>query len=168
MSITDLIPWRKRERRNIPVRVKQQQPTRTLQQDFNTLFDDLLEQFGLTPFGELETGVSAFTPRVDIVEDEKAIQVSVELPGVDEDDIDVAFSDDMLTISGEKREEKETREKSYYQLERSYGSFQRIVPIPQPVDADEVKAVFKHGVLEITLPKEEAAQSRKQIRIEGS
>ena len=88
-----------------------------------------------------------------MVESEKEITVSAELPGMDSKDIDISYTGGMLTISGEKRQEKEDKGKTYYRTERSYGYFTRSVQLPCEVDLDKVDAKFKNGVLQVSLPK---------------
>jgi HSP20 family protein len=95
----------------------------------------------------------AFNPHVDVTENDQEIKVVAELPGLTEKDVEVSLANDMLTISGEKKAEKEDKGENYYRLERSYGSFQRTIPLPTEVEADKVDATFKNGVLQITLPK---------------
>ena len=107
-------------------------------------------------------------PRVDVAEDEKAVTLTAELPGVDEKDIDVSLVDDQLTIRGEKRsehnEKKEEEGRTLHRVERSYGAFQRTLAIPYKVDPDQVSAQFKDGVLKVTLPKPPDAVAQKQGR----
>ena len=107
----------------------------------------------------------AWSPAVDLYETDENLMVKAELPGLDKKDIKLTLSDGLLTISGEKKHEKETKRKNYRRLESSYGSFQRVIEIPVPVQADKVKADYKRGVLEITLPKAEEAKS-KAIQID--
>jgi len=109
-----------------------------------------------------------FVPRLDISESEKEVVVSVELPGMDEKDLEVNFSNGRLTISGEKKDEREEEgeDKSYHLLERSYGSFSRAVDLGDAVDAAKAGAVFKNGILTVKVPKAEAAKTRK-IDIKG-
>ena len=103
---------------------------------------------------------------VDIVDTEKAYEITAELPGMDESNIDVKFSDDTLTIKGEKRDEREEKKKDYYLSERRYGSFQRSFGVLDGVDTDKIEANFKNGVLTVTLPKTAQAQkSEKKIAI---
>jgi HSP20 family protein len=129
-------------------------PFGSFQREMNRLFDNFFGGFSLSPWTPLERGVTqAFTPRVDLSETNKEIRVSAELPGMEEKDIDVSLTRDTLTIEGEKKEEKEEKDKDYYRMERSYGSFTRSIPLPVEVDTDKVQATFKKGVLEITLPK---------------
>jgi HSP20 family protein len=103
---------------------------------------------------------------VDIAEKEKEYEVMAELPGMDENNIDVKFADGMLTIKGEKKEEKEEKKKDYYLSERRYGSFQRSFQVPDGVDAEKIEASFKNGVLTVKLPKTaEAVKQEKKIAI---
>jgi HSP20 family protein len=164
MSITDLIPWR-REERKVPVKREEERSVLSFQQEMNRLFDEFFGGWGLAPFREFTEPWDAFSPRVDVVEGDKEITVSAELPGIDEKEIDVSLSHGVLTISGEKQEKKEDKGKNYYRMERSYGSFRRSVPLPSEVDEDKAEATFKKGVLTITLPKTAEVQARKRISI---
>ena len=107
----------------------------------------------------------AWSPAVDLYETDENLMVKAELPGLDKKDIKLTLSDGLLTIAGEKKQEKETKRKNYRRLESSYGSFQRVIELPVPVQADKVKADYKRGVLEITLPKAEEAKT-KEIQID--
>lgn len=106
---------------------------------------------------------------LDFSEDEKAFYVSVELPGLDEDDVSVSLSDRVLTISGEKSAEKEDRDKNAYKRERAFGSFRRVLEVPGDVDIDNINATFKKGVLSIELPKtQESQQKVRRIPIKAA
>jgi HSP20 family protein len=121
--------------------------------------------FDVEPFwrGEVTWGKA---PAVDIAEHETAYEITAELPGMDESNIDVKFSDGTLTIKGEKKDEREEKQKDYHLSERRYGSFQRSFGVPDGVDADKIEAHFKNGVLTVTLPKRpEAQKSEKKIAI---
>lgn len=119
--------------------------------EIDRLFDDFFtDPFGLVPFRRTE---SMFIPKVDVVETEKAIKVSAEIPGMEEKDIDVQLNGDVLTISGEKSSEHEEKSGQYHRMERSYGSFRRDIQLPSEVDVNKVDAVFSKGVLTINLPK---------------
>ena len=118
------------------------------------LMENFFGGFDLRPFGRKP---ETFTPRIDVVDTDKEIKVSAELPGLDEKDIDVSLTKESLTIKGEKREEKEEKGKDYYRSERSYGSFTRTIPLPLEIDTDKVAASFKKGVLTVTLPKTKQA-----------
>jgi len=163
MSITNLMPWRRKEqaprrRGDVTVNREEEHPLALFERD-----DEFFGGFGLAP--TWETGWSAFSPQVDIVDSEKEIKVSVELPGLDEKDIEVTLSRDTLTISGEKHQEKEDKGKNYYRMERSYGSFKRAIPIPCEVKAEAIDATFKNGVLSIVLPKATEGQCRQKITV---
>ena len=118
---------------------------------------------GLEPFGARRERWEAFDPRMDVVETDKEIKVSVELPGLEENEIYVGLSRNVLTISGEKRQEKEEKGHNYLRAERSYGSFRRSIPLPSEVDASKADAEFRNGVLTVTLPRAVKAQARKRI-----
>lgn len=107
-------------------------------------------------------------PAVDVTEDEKAYEISAELPGMDEKNIEVKVADGSLTIKGEKQEEKEEKKKDYYLHERHFGSFQRSFALPKGVDTNKIEAAFKKGVLTVTLPKTaEAQKSQKKIEVKA-
>ncbi|RME79424.1 MAG: Hsp20/alpha crystallin family protein [Chloroflexi bacterium] len=162
MALKSLVPWKSK---NVPVR-RIEDPFLAFRREMDRLFDEFFSGFGLTPF---ESQWGGFQPRVDVAETDKEIKVSAELPGLDENDIEVTLTDDVLTISGEKKEEKEDKGRNYYRMERSYGSFSRSIPLPCQVEQDKVEATFKKGVLTITLPKTaEAQKERKKIAIKTS
>jgi HSP20 family protein len=103
---------------------------------------------------------------VDIVDKENVYELSAELPGMDENNIDVKFSNGALTIKGEKRDEREEKKKNFYLAERRYGSFQRSFSVPEGVDAERIEASFKKGVLTVTLPKTpQARKNEKKIPV---
>jgi len=108
-------------------------------------------------------------PSVDIAEKDDCYEVTAELPGMEEKDVEVRLSDGALTIKGEKKEEKEEKRKDYYVSERRYGAFQRSFSVPEGIEADKVEAHFKNGVLTVSLPKTPAAQKReKKIAIKAA
>lgn len=106
-----------------------------------------------------------WTPIVDIEEDKDTITVKAEVPGMNKDEIKVTVRDNVLSISGERKQEKETKEKTYHRIERTYGKFNRRITLPTSVGADKIKATYKDGVLSITLPKPESVKP-KQIDVE--
>jgi HSP20 family protein len=150
-------------------------PFESLRREVDRLFEDFQLGSWRSPFGRSLFDVQPFwrgeigwgkAPAVDIVDNEKAYEITAELPGMDESNIDVKFSDGTLTIKGEKRDEKEEKKKDYYLSERRYGSFQRSFGVPDSVDADKIEASFKNGVLTVTLPKTAQAQkTEKKIAI---
>lgn len=167
MAITDLIPWKKDETK-LPV-VRQDYPdlALSLQNEMHRMFEDFFhDPFGLTHFGEFNPTQGVFNPQVDISETDKEYIVSAELPGLDEKDIHVSLSHHTLTISGDKKAEKRDKGKNYYRVERSYGVFNRSIPLPDEVDEDKIEAAFKNGVLTVNLPKTtEAVSQPKRITI---
>jgi len=148
------------------------QPFDTLRKEVDRLFENFSfaspstgRFFNFEPWFRHGAALVGMAPAIDIAEKEKAYEVTAELPGLDEKDIDVAVSDNVLTIKGEKKEEKEEKEKSYYLSERRYGAFQRSLELPSGVDAGRIEAQFARGVLTITLPKTAEAQ-KKQRKID--
>jgi len=108
-------------------------------------------------------------PAVDLVEKAGEYEITAELPGLDEKDVEVKLANGTLTIKGEKNEEKETREKDYYLSERRFGSFVRSFRVPEGVDADKIEATFAKGVLTVKLPKTDEAQSaEKKIAVKAA
>lgn len=160
MALKDLVSFGKKEG---PVRRDSDNPLAHFREEFYDLFDNFFRGFDLEPF---EGRHSAFSPKIDVTDTEKEIKVHAELPGMDEQDIDVSLTRNGLTIKGEKKEEKEDKGKDYYHMERSYGSFSRIIPLPVEVDEAGIKASFKKGVLTITLPKtRKAVEETKKISV---
>jgi HSP20 family protein len=98
---------------------------------------------------------------MDIAETDKDIEITAELPGLEEKDVQVNVADNVLTIKGEKKAEKEQKDKNYHMVERSYGSFYRALDLPAGVNADAIKATLANGVLKVTVPKPAAAQAKK-------
>jgi HSP20 family protein len=123
-----------------------------------SLLDDFFER-GIGRSSELRV----FSPRIDVAEREGEIKVTAELPGMEEKDIDITVDARGLTLRGEKKEEREETEESYYRLERSFGSFQRYIPFSTEIDRDNIEATFKKGLLRIRLPKatKELEQGKK-------
>ena len=107
----------------------------------------------------LEEG--ALSPALDVSEDENNVYVVADLPGVEEKDVKLNFQNGILTLSGEKQEEKETRGKNFHRVERSYGSFSRSISLPGEVNAEKATAGYKNGVLRVTLPKKGEAKPKE-------
>ncbi len=107
-------------------------------------------------------------PAVDVAETDKAYEITAELPGLDEKNIEVKLANRVLSIKGEKQEEKEEKEKDYYRRERSFGSFERSFHVPDDVQEEKIEASFKNGVLSVTLPKSAEAQKQaKKIEVKS-
>lgn len=139
-------------------------------QDIDRLFDQAFRGFERAPFGFNRPLLphmndQIIKPTLDLSATEKAYTIAVEVPGVDENDVKVEIANDTLTISGEKKHEKEESGKNYYRMERSFGAFQRVLSLPDDADQEGVAATFKNGVLTITLPRT-AAQPANVKRIE--
>lgn len=148
-------------------------PLSGLRNEIDRLFEDFFEMtpfrrglFDWDPFRRIERVTGATVPSVDISEDEKAFRIAAEMPGIDEDDIEVTLSEGVLRLKGHKKEEKEERDENHYVSERRYGSFERSFRLPESVDADKVEADLKKGVLTLTLPKtEEARKAARKIKV---
>ena len=131
-------------------------------EDLSTMrreMDRILERFFGEPVGP-ERPAGMWTPRTDVTETKDNVSITAELPGLDAKDVEVSVSGDMLTIKGEKKEEKEEKDKHRHVVERTYGAFSRMVRLPAPVAADKIKATFKNGVLTVMLPKTEEAKPK--------
>jgi len=175
----------------LPVKVEERTPMReaalrvsrpfdSLRREIDRLFDDFdrgfwrsqprlrRSMFDIEPFWIHPVSWGA-EPAVDIVEKEKAFEITAELPGLDEKNIEVKLANGGLTIKGEKQEEKEETKKDYHLHERSFGAFERYFAMPESVDADKIDASFKKGVLTVTLPKKpEAIKPEKKIEVKAS
>ncbi len=130
-------------------------PFEAFERDVKRIFDDF---FALEPVDLFD---SAWVPSLDVEEDEKSIHVRAEIPGIDEKDLNVTLEDNVLTISGEKKEERKEENKRYVLAERRFGSFKRSVALPAEVKADNIKASFKNGVLTVDFEKKEVSQPKR-------
>ncbi|HVP90796.1 MAG TPA: Hsp20/alpha crystallin family protein [Terriglobales bacterium] len=129
----------------------------TLRDRMNRLFEDMPTLRG----EEKDLAASAWAPAVDIYETENEVVLTAEIPGVDEKDIEIKVEDDTLTIRGERKFEKETKEENFHRIERAYGSFFRSFALPSYVDHDEIEAEHENGVLRIRMPKKAELKPRK-------
>lgn len=128
--------------------------------DFDRFFEDLEPGFGLLPKGE-----KAWSPAVDIYEDEKEIVIKADLPEVEEKDIDVRVDDGQMTIKAERKFENEEKKENYHRVERRYGSFLRSFALPETVDAEKIGAKYDKGVLKVTLPKTAKPKNARTIPV---
>jgi len=134
----------------------------------------MMEDFFRRPFSmfpamwpKMGYSEAELSPAVDIFEQDDAVVVKAELPGMKKEDINVELSDGVLRITGEKKREEKVEKKDYYRLERSVGSFERRISLPSGIETEKTKAAFKDGVLEIRIPKtEEARKKERKIKIE--
>jgi HSP20 family protein len=155
MKVKNMLPAVSRKKQS-----EDDHPFYSLQREMNSLFDDFFRGFDITPRGFFQRGEVGFTPTVDVEENEKEFIIKAEIPGVDEKEIEVTVTDDIVTIKGEKKEEKEDKGKNYYYMERSYGSFNRVIPLSAETESDKAEASFKNGVLNITIPKSQTAKAK--------
>jgi HSP20 family protein len=120
---------------------------------------DLMEGFWGTAGGQLAT--TNFVPSIDLVEKENEFEVTVDLPGLKPEEVTVEFKGGSLWITGERKEEKEEKEKTYHRIERSYGEFRRVLPLPTEVKEEAIEAKFTDGVLKVSVPKVEEAKTKR-------
>lgn len=134
----------------------------TLRERMDRMFEDSLARFRMPEEAAMPT---FWSPSVDIYETDENIVLKAELPGVDKKEVSVEVKDNTLILKGERKREKEVKEENYHRVERSFGTFMRSFSLPVTVKQDQVKAKFKDGVLEVTLPKSEEAKP-KQVKVE--
>jgi len=159
-----LTPWnwfKKEEEQSLSVQHKNSMntvdhPLGQLHRDLDKLFDNFFQRFPLPSSRKENEGVWGrfIQPQVDIGEDKKQYTITVEVPGVNEKDIDLTVADGTLMIRGEKRYEQEDHDKQYHRIERSYGSFQRLLSLPTDADESTIDAKFRNGILTITIAKD--------------
>ncbi len=128
----------------------------SLREKMNRLFEDVFTGRG----DDKELASSTWAPAVDIFETENELVMSAEIPGIDEKDIEIKLEDNTLTLKGERKFEKETRQENYHRIERSYGSFYRAFTLPNSVNLDKIHAEHENGILKITLPKRQELKPR--------
>jgi HSP20 family protein len=153
-------------------------PFEGLRQEIDRLFEDFDRDVWTAPFRHLfldvepfhrRVAISGVTPAVDISETDKAYEITVDVPGMDEKDIEVRVANGGLTIKGESHEEKEEKKKDFFLHERRHGSFERWFRMPEGIETDKVEATFRKGVLTVTLPKTpEAQKAEKKITVKAA
>ncbi len=158
-------------RQETPARITH--PITQIQHEINRLFDDVFRSVGF-PWMDFERGFPSLIasdwikPTLDIAASDKEYTISVELPGVNEKEVQLELANDTLKISGEKKQEKEEKDKNYYRMERSYGTFQRVLSLPEDADQDNIAATYKNGIMKITIPRKAHPQAEvKRIEIKG-
>lgn len=181
MDLKKLAPWnwfKKEEEQQsatLPVQRYGQSPEMSpiaqFHQDIDRMFDRFFRGFGF-PVGSFGREVAPLSqtewlkPTLDIAANDKEYAITVELPGVDEKDVELELTDETLVIKGEKKQEKEKKEQNYYRMERSYGSFQRVLSLPEDAERDGIVATYRQGILTVTIPrKARPAAKAKQITI---
>ncbi len=186
MDMKKWVPWNwfKKEEENaganLPVRRTRMQPPTEggyhpvafLQQEIDRVFNDFFDGWPSLGLGRamlpgLAEGM--LKPTLDLSANDKEYTISVEIPGVDEKDVSLELSGDTLTIRGEKKQEKEEKERNFYRMERSYGAFQRVLSLPEDIGEEGIKAKFKKGVLTVTMPRKTVpASGAKRIEVKAA
>jgi HSP20 family protein len=134
-------------------------PFLSLQQEVERLFDDFGGHFGIA--SKASSGSGTLSPRMDVAETDKAIELTAELPGLEEKDVEINLADNILTIKGEKKSQKEEKDKNFRLVERNYGSFYRSIGLPAGVKGDAIEANIANGVLTVRVPKPEPSVTKK-------
>ena len=173
MTLREIVPWRwgglrRWEPDEGPFGAIRRQ-METLHREMDRVFDEMSTETMHTPFMPTAWGRELAMPNIDETEDDKAFYVNIELPGMDEKDVDITLSGRLLTIRGEKKEDEKEEGKDYYRRERKFGSFRRTLELPGEVDESKIEASFKKGVLHIELPRTKEAQSKiKHINVKAA
>tara|TARA_R110001592_G_scaffold177076_2_gene417312 strand:- start:124325 stop:124876 length:552 start_codon:yes stop_codon:yes gene_type:complete len=176
MELTKLNPWNwfnkeeASEAKHLPISNEGSRytPHMQLHQNIDRLLDHAFRDFGLpslladNPLSSLTQEV-ILKPNMDIEASDKEYTITVEVPGVAEDNIKLELADNTLTIQGEKKQESEKKDKDVYRIERSYGSFQRVLSLPEDADQGNIDARFKNGILTITMPRKVVSKSESKI-----
>jgi len=172
MVFREMVPWKK-DKHNVAIRSGQEEfPLLSLQHRMNRMFDDFFgdwADFPLSPFRALGRVDGGFMPRMDVAETDKEVTITAELAGLDEKDVEITLQDNVLTIKGEKKAERQENQANRYVAERSYGAFCRSIELPAEVEQDKIDATFKKGILTVRLPKtpvEEAKAKKIEIKAE--
>lgn len=142
------------------------QPLSRLRSEVDRLFEDFPARWPSVQFGRLTSAMPV--PAIEMTETDKGYKLSVEVPGMDAGDIEVSIDDRTLVIAGEKKEEREEKEKGYVYSERTYGSFERRIALPAAADTESIKAKVRKGVLQISLRKDESAsRAARKVAVEA-
>ena len=143
-------------------------PFLSLHREMNRLFDDVLRGgAGTSAAAAQGGGGNVMMPAMDVSETENEIRICAELPGVPEKDVEVTLDDDVLTIRGEKKLERKEEKENYHFVERSFGTFQRSLRLPYPIDPEQVQARFDNGTLTVTLPKTGRQERARRIQVQA-
>ena len=185
MKLNKLIPWnwlkKEQEQEAHPAPVLRKDPSppgsyplESIHREIDNVFDQMLRGFDFPSlawnrFGAPLTDGNWLKPALDVAAGDDAYTLSVELPGVDQKDVEVELNEDTLMIKGEKSQEHEEKNKGYHRLERSYGSFRRILSLPEDADRDAIRATFQNGVMNIKIPRKVLPESKsRQIEIKAA
>jgi HSP20 family protein len=183
MDLKKLAPWnwfKKEEEQHataVPVQrhgqLQSYSPIAQFHQEIDRIFESFFRGFGLPSVGlGRENALLApsdwIKPTLDVAAGEKEYTITVELPGVEEKDVQLELTEDTLVIKGEKKQEKEEKERNYYRMERSYGSFQRVLSLPEDAESESISASYKNGILKISIPRKAAVRKEsRQITIQS-
>jgi HSP20 family protein len=137
----------------------------TLNDFVPTSFSTLIDRFFNESLSRKGGAAYSFVPRVDIIENEKAYEIHVAVPGMNKDDFKLDLKDNYLTVSGERKFTREQNEKNFYSIETQYGNFSRSFALPENVDASAINARYNNGILEITVPKDEKKTLKTTIKV---
>ncbi len=166
MALRDLTPWFGRS--HLASRQWPDNPLESLHREVDRMFGDFLTGVDVSPWTSGE-GAGRLIPKMDIAETDTAYEVTADLPGVEEKDVDVSVSEGVLRIRGECKSEKEEKKKNYHRIERSFGRFERVIALPEGVDQDKIAATFKQGVLHVALPKSaKAKEAATKIEVKAA
>lgn len=166
MSIRDLTHWWGDDE---PGSRAMAHPFASLHREMDRLFDDFFKAGPARGMWPPTRGGDQLVPSVDVTETETEVQVTADLPGLEQKDIEIELRDGALTIKGERRMEEEEKKKEFHRLERAYGRYQRVVQLPCEVQEDKAAASFSRGVLTVTLPKAVSAQKKaRKIEVKAS
>lgn len=163
MNLRNLVPWKHKEHESDTANVPAH-PVERMRWELDQVLGRFFQDAWTTNFWSEEQG---WTPTLDVKETSDAVVVRAELPGVDPKDLDITVTGDLLTLQGKKEERTEQKDENWFRTECRYGQFRRSILLPEGVDAENVQADFKHGVLSIELKKTADAQA-KRIPIKGS
>lgn len=164
------------EKMSVPSRTTPAHPLMSLRDEIDRLFDNVFaaplgwHMFELDPFRRFGTlpSMGDITPHTDVSETDAAIEITAELPGLEEEDVEVTLADGVLTVKGEKRTERDDKGADYHLSERRYGSFHRTFRLPETVDSDRIAARVDKGVLTVTLPKTPKPETQaRRIKVKG-
>lgn len=166
MSLKTLVPWNRGLLREDAGVVD---PFTALQNEVNRTFASFFAGRDGTEWpGPNWPGLNGgLTPKLDVAETDQEFQLTMELPGMTEADIDVELLEDGVKVCGEKKDERETKDRNYHRMERTFGRFERFVPLSKPVNREAVAATFRNGVLNVVLPKAEPAQTHQKIAVQA-
>jgi HSP20 family protein len=162
VRFSGVVPSGKQTKKNIAMSIVRYSPLN----DFApTSFSTLIDQFFNDSISRSGGSTQAFVPRVDVVEEEKAYEVHLAVPGMNKEDFKIELNESVLTISGERKLSKEKKESNFRNIETQYGQFKRTFSLPENVDGQKIQAQYENGILIVTLPKDEKKALRHSIKV---